>query len=102
MSATNASCFVITGSLTLEGSVAYLDANGQWSETIEKAMVFSDSTLAEGRLAEVRKAESIITEPYIFPAEMDGARLTPLSTREKLRAEGPTTRLRRPDGDGAL
>jgi hypothetical protein len=102
MSVTTGSCFVITGSLTLAGSVAYLDANGEWAETIANAMTFPDSTAAEGRLDEVRKAESVITEPYIFPAEMDGAQLIPISAREKLRAEGPSTRLRRPDGAGAL
>ena len=102
MSATNHSCFVITGSLTLEGSVAYLDSEGKWSETLDKAATFSDSETAEDRLVEVRKAESIITEPYIFPAEMTGGQLTPISAREKLRAVGPSTRLRRPDGSGAL
>jgi len=102
VSASNASCFVITGSLTLEGSVAYLDSEGSWAQGLEKAHVFNDSETAEQRLAEVRKAESTITEPYVFPAEMRNGEIRPLSAREKLRAEGPSTRLRRPDGAGAL
>lgn len=82
--------------------MAYLDAEGAWVNTLDEAQVFTDSDLAEQRLADVRKAESKITEPYVFPAEMTDGRLNPLSAREKLRAVGPSTRLRRPDGSGAL
>ena len=82
--------------------MAYLDAEGAWVKSIADANVFETSDAAEQRLAEVRKAESTITEPYVFPAKMTGGQLTPVSTREKLRAVGPSTRLRRPDGSGAL
>ena len=82
--------------------MAYLDAEGAWVKSIADANVFEASDAAEQRLAEVRKAESTITEPYVFPAKMTGGQLTPVSTREKLRAVGPSTRLRRPDGSGAL
>ena len=102
MSTNNASCFVITGSLTLEGSVAYLDAEGAWANSLDQAVTFPDAEAAEQRLAEVRKAEAIITEPYVFPAAINDGQLTPLSAKEKLRADGPSTRLRRPDGNGAL
>ena len=82
--------------------MAYLDAQGAWVKSIADANVFEESEAAEQRLTEVRKAESTITEPYIFPAEMTGGQLTPISAREKLRAVGPSTRLRHPDGSGAL
>ena len=82
--------------------MAYLDAEGAWVKSIADANVFETSDAAEQRLAEGRKAESTITEPYVFPAKMTGGQLTPVSTREKLRAVGPSTRLRRPDGSGAL
>ncbi len=90
-------CYVITGSLTEEGLVAYLRADGTWASSIADAHPFESEAEAEARLAEVKGAESIITEPYVFAAERSGDTIRPTSAREILRAEGPSTRLRRPD-----
>lgn len=91
------SCFVITGSLTEEGSVAYLRADDTWATTLAEAHPFSSEADAEAKLSEVKKAESVITEPYVFEAQGDDGSIRPVSAREILRAEGPSTRLRRPD-----
>lgn len=96
------SCFVITGSLTREGSVVYLAADGAWELALEDAQAFSDSTTAETRLETVKTAEGTITEPYVFEAKCIDGKISPYSAREQLRAQGPSTRLRRPDGAGAL
>lgn len=90
-------CYVITGSLTEEGCVAYLRADSSWATTIAEAHAFPTEAEADAKLAEVKKAESVITEPYVFEAERSGDAIKPTSAREILRAEGPSTRLRRPD-----
>lgn len=90
-------CYVITGSLTQEGCVAYLRADSSWATTIAEAHAFESEADADSRLAEVKKAESVITEPYVFEAEQAGDAIQPKSAREILRAGGPSTRLRRPD-----
>lgn len=90
-------CFVITGSLTEEGCVAYLKSDDTWATTIVEAHPFETEADAEAKLGAVKAAESVITEPYVFPAELDGSTIRPVSAREILRAKGPSTRLRRPD-----
>ena len=102
MPANDATCFLITGSLTLKGTVVYLDEAGNWVEKLENAVVFASEAAGEDRLSKVKASEAVITEPYTFVAERVAGQLVPTSAREKLRAEGPSTRLRRPDGTGAL
>ena len=102
MTASSETCFVITGSLTREGSVAYLADDGSWADALAGAALFAEKASAEARLAEVRKAESVVTEPYAFAARRTADGVEPTSAREQLRAVGPSTRLRRPDGKGTL
>jgi hypothetical protein len=94
-------CYVITGSLTDEGTVAYLRADSTWATTLAEAHAFESEEQAEAKLAEVKVHESVITEPYVFAAERAGDATKPISAREILRAEGPSTRIRRPDQAGA-
>ncbi len=91
------SCFIVTGSLTEEGCVAYLRADDSWAKSLTDAHPFDSQDEAEARLATVKAAESVITEPYVFEAQRSGSNFAPTSAREKLRAGGPSTRLRRPD-----
>ena len=90
-------CYIVTGSLTDEGTVAYLSPQGVWATVLADAEAFSGRAQAEARLAEVKPREAIVTEPYTFEASLSGGQIIPLSAREKLRAEGPSTRIRRPD-----
>lgn len=90
-------CYVVTGSLTKEGGVAYLREDETWATTLDEAHPFPDKPQAEAVLARVRQAEDVITEPYVFEAALEDGRIRPLSAREILRSLGPSTRLRRPD-----
>ena len=90
-------CYVITGSLTEEGSVAYLGRDGSWVRTLAQAHPFETKEEAEGRLAEVKVHQEVITEPYVFVADRGTNGPVPRSAREILRSRGPSTRLRRPD-----
>ena len=92
-------CHVVTGNLTSDGSVVYLDANRAWVPTLSQARAFDEKDSAEAELSSVAAQESIITDPYIFPAVHSGNGVEPASAREILRAKGPSTRIRRPDGD---
>jgi len=94
-------CYVITGSLTQEGHVAYLRADGTWAAHLAEAHPFEEKAEASARLAEVERHEDVITEPYVFAAKRVGDEIRPVSAREILRAHGPSTRLRRPDPAGA-
>jgi MFS family permease len=95
-------CFVITGSLTHEGTVVYLAADGSWAAKLQQAETFADAEQADTRLDIVKAAEAVVTEPYHFKAARTADGILPLSAREELRSQGPSTRLRRPDGTGAL
>lgn len=90
-------CYVITGNLTEEGSVAYLRADETWAPTLVEANAFESKDEAEAVLQRASAAESVVTEPYLFDADMTDAGIVPRSARERIRSEGPTTRLRRPD-----
>lgn len=94
-------CYVITGSLTREGDVAYLREDATWATRLAEAHAFTDKKQAEAKLAEIKVQQAVITEPYVFEAEDRDGAIRPTSAREILRAEGPSTRLRRPDQAGA-
>jgi hypothetical protein len=38
-----------------------------------------------------------VADPYTFKVELKGGQIDALSTRERIRSTGPTTRIRRPD-----
>lgn len=95
-------CFVITGNRTQEGSVVYLAADGSWAAKLQEAEAFADAAQADARLHIVAAAQAVVTEPYRFEAARTAEGILPISAREELRAQGPSTRLRRPDGKGAI
>ena len=95
------SCYVVTGNDTQSGSVVYLRADETWSTTLGEAHPFATEAEAEERMARVRVHEEIVTEPYVFEAELGANGIRPVSARELLRSQGPSTRLRRPDRSGA-
>ena len=94
-------CYIITGSLTLEGDVAYLREDGSWTGDLGESLLFGSKEEAQLRLAEIAAMEAVITEPYVFEAEKTDDGIRPISARETLRSAGPSTRLRRPDGSAA-
>ncbi|MBM4267726.1 MAG: DUF2849 domain-containing protein [Deltaproteobacteria bacterium] len=95
------SCYVVTGNLTQAGSVVYLRADETWATSLAEAHPLPTEEEAEERLARVRVHEEIVTEPYVFEAELSDGAIRPKSAREILRSAGPSTRLRRPDRGAA-
>lgn len=88
---------VVTASLTDDGAPAYLRANGTWSPVLVEAAVIENKQQLEELLHSAVVQERQVCDPYGMPvARVDGT-VAPTTTRERIRAEGPTTRLRRPD-----
>lgn len=83
---------VVTASRLREGDVVYLTADGRWSTHLNEAQASDDKAVIEALLAQAQAdvAARLIVAPYAFPVvEIDGI-LQPLSTREIIRAAGPT------------
>ena len=95
------SCYVVTGNLTQAGRVVYLRADETWATSLAEAHPFATEEEAEAVLARVRAHEEVVTEPYVFEAQLVDGMVRPTSAREILRSAGPSTRLRRPDDGGA-
>jgi len=89
--------YVISAGETDTGAPVYLTASGRFSRN------FKDSRPIEGRaeldalLADALRREREVCDPYTFMVEVRDGAIDPLSARERIRATGPTTIVRRPD-----
>ena len=89
--------FVISASFTDSGAPAYLAANGEWSRDLQSALTIESEAERDERLARALEQERVVCDPYFFDVRLEGNVIDPISTRERIRAQGPTTRIRRPD-----
>ncbi|MDH5676453.1 MAG: DUF2849 domain-containing protein [Myxococcales bacterium] len=89
--------FVVTGNLTDDGSVTYLKLDRGWTPRLDEAAVVESEGVGQELLQAARAEERQVCDPYLMKVRALGAVIEPLSARERIRAEGPTTRLRRPD-----
>jgi hypothetical protein len=48
-------------------------------------------------LEQAARQERVVCDPYFFDVRVQRELLEPLSARERIRAQGPSTRVRRPD-----
>ena len=77
-----------------EGDVVYLTESGLWTGWLNQAATSNDTAIQDEMLkrAEADVAARKIVGPYLVEVtEVDGI-LEPLSTRETIRAAGPTVR----------
>ena len=84
---------VMTANRLREGDVVYLTARGGWSEWLEDAEAVSGAA-GEARLetlAERAVGNRLVIGPYLMNVSDEDGRPRPLSTREKIRAKGPTS-----------
>ena len=94
MSKNAASLQVVTANRLREGDVVYLTDTGRWSTHLNESRLAGDKETVEALLAKAAEdvAARLIIGPYAMPVvEVDGI-LQPLSTREIIRAAGPTVR----------
>lgn len=92
---------VLTGNLTEDGSVAYMRRDRRrdrtWVTVLSEAEIIESTALLAERLNEAREQEQWICDPYAMSVRETGNEIEPCSTREQIRSQGPTTRIRRPD-----
>jgi hypothetical protein len=85
---------IVTANRLSDGLVVYLNGAG-WSERIENARVAGDDAAASGLLARAEGPgqDVRVIAPYLIEVALEGAVPRPVSTREAIRAQGPTVRL---------
>jgi hypothetical protein len=89
--------FVISASFTDSGAPAYLTSEGVWSRDLQAAALLANEADRDAALARALEQERLVCDPYFFDVRLDGKAVDPISSRERIRAEGPTVRIRRPD-----
>jgi hypothetical protein len=89
--------FVISANFTDSGAPAYLAADGQWVRELQGALTIETEAERDALLNRALEQELLVCDPYFFDVRLEGKTIDPISTRERIRAEGPTIRIRRPD-----
>ncbi len=89
---------VVSASLTGTGAPAYLKSDGSWASTLSEAAPFHSPEEAEARAKTAdRSDQRLVCDPYTFTVLLADGTPQPISERERIRAEGPSVRVRRPD-----
>jgi hypothetical protein len=84
----------LTANLLKNGDVVYRTGAGTWSLSLADAIIYTDKAQAEAALAAAiteQNTNNEVVGPYIFPLAEDSPH-APTSTRERIRAIGPTIR----------
>ncbi len=85
---------VVTANRLREGDVVYLTDTGRWSVHLNESRISDDAGVLDALMAQAEAdvAARLIIGPYLMEViEVDGI-LQPISTREIIRAAGPTVR----------
>jgi hypothetical protein len=88
---------VISAGRTDDGAPVYLTSAGSWTTHLAEAAPIADGDRLKQLLEDAARREREVCDPYHFGVTLEGDVVTPLSQRERIRAAGPTTRVRRPD-----
>jgi len=94
MSKKNDNLKIVTANRLRQGDVVYLTDTGTWSTHLNQSRTTRDAAQLEAMLSQAGEAVAAreIVAPYEMEVvEIDGI-LQPLSTREIIRAAGPTVR----------
>jgi hypothetical protein len=92
--------FVISAQFLGTGAPAYLTAGGAWSGELQSAAPVLTDAERDHLLEQAARQERVVCDPYFFEVRVRSQTIDPLSARERIRARGPSTRIRRPDGEG--
>jgi hypothetical protein len=90
--------WIVTSNFTETGAVAWRRADGTWSPRFAESGLFPDEPAAK-RVADAANAKEQreVADVYVIEVRAEGATLDPLTARERIRANGPTIPMRRPD-----
>ena len=97
MAKSDATHFVISAGSTETGAPLYLTESGAWSGKLVDARVIAGEAQTEHYLELSAKEEQLVTDPYVVAVALASGSPTAVTAREAIRANGPTTRVRRPD-----
>lgn len=90
--------WVVTGKFTEDGTNAWRRADGTWSRSLTDAGLLPDEATAKTHCANaVANEQRLISDPYPIEVDASSGTIEALSARERIRASGPTIRVRRPD-----
>jgi hypothetical protein len=89
--------FVITANATSGGSPLYLRADRTWVPDLAQAHATTSESERDELLAFVKADEFEACDAYAFRADLGPDGPVATTPRERIRAYGPTTPLRRPD-----
>jgi sulfite reductase (NADPH) hemoprotein beta-component len=94
--------WVVTGKFTDDAANAWRRADGTWTRQLAEAGLYTDEPAAKAQVAETAaKEQREISDPYVIEVFAADGTIDPLTARERIRATGPTVRVRRPDPVGA-
>lgn len=95
-------CWVVTANFTADGGVAYLEPGGVWSRSVAAARVFATEEEAAPLVKKAAAEEQrLVSDPYAIDMGLVEGVPVPLTARERIRATGPTVRIRRPDSSAS-
>lgn len=89
--------FVITANATGDGRSLWMAADRTWTASFTHAHATDDETERDAMLALARSQQRHVCDPYAAKVELSEHGPIATTARERIRAEGPTTPLRRPD-----
>ncbi len=84
--------FVVSGSRLLQGDVVWLDAGHAWTTTLESAALLETAEQADSAMsvANADRRQLAVVDVHIVDVIVEGGRIVPVTSREKVRAFGPT------------
>jgi hypothetical protein len=88
----------VTGKFTDDGANSWRREDGTWSRSLAEAGLLPDEATAKSlATAAIANEQRQISDPYVIEVYAAGGTIDPLIARERIRANGPTVPLRRPD-----
>lgn len=97
---------LITANRLRDGIAVFMTRAGEWSETIDEAVLALEPEAARALEARAREDErkTLVTGAYLIDAERRDGRVRAAHIRERMRALGPTVRTdlgKQAEGKGA-
>ena len=97
MATTQVLKWLVTANFTADAVVADMRKDTSFATRPEEAALFATKEEAEAARKIALGMERLISDPYLIEVAPTPNGLDLLSARERIRAKGPTTRVRRPD-----
>jgi hypothetical protein len=89
--------WIVTANFTADGAVAYFRADHSFSKQLSDAAVFDTKEAGEEAVKIALTNERLVADPYLTEVAAAPQGLDALTARERIRSQGPTVRVRRPD-----